>query len=230
MREKNLSVAVIMNLLLVFLFAVSAAGVTRARESRLHNGWQIWIEACDFDRRDESEILELGEETDEKLRNRVAEPVLGEDFVIAPRMEGWMEYDFVSSEAGDAYIYPRIMDYRGGGQSWFVMLNTEANGQATPFNTPGLNWSWRVVHPAIGQEFVPSSPTKLRKGTNTVRITPRETDTGKEVLIDIICVSTKEFGPIPTDDDWKNAKPLDGQAVQAGGKLATMWGIIKSDF
>ena len=227
--KKYLFVMIMMSLLLVFLFAFPISAVTRARESELHGGWQIWIEASDFADRDDAKSIQLGAEADKNLRDQVADPVLGEDFVIAPVQAGWMSYEFKSPVAGDAYLYPRRMDYRGGGQSWHVMLNTEIPGQGLPFDSLGLQWGWVHKDPATGAQFDPLAPQPLVVGTNTARIAPREAGAGVEPLMDIICISTVPFEPAPTDDDWLEARPLDGKSVQSGGKLSTVWGAIKSD-
>ena len=208
------------------MFAVSVSAVTRARESDLEGGWQIWIDTSDFDRRDNNELLQLGEEADKALRQKVTLPVFGEDFVIAPGTGGWMEYDFESSVAGDAHLYPRIACYRGGGQSWFVYFN--ADGTGLTYNTAGPLWTWKVENPADGLAYVPLSSEPLVVGTNTVKIAPREAGAGVETLMDVICVSTEPFEPTPTDDDWNAAKPFGWRAVESVGKLTTMWGAIKS--
>ena len=196
--------------------------MTRARESNLEGGWQIWIEASDFDERDAAEVLQLGEEAEKDLQDKVADPVLGEDFVIAPIQSGWMQYEFESPEEGEAHGYHRVMDYRGGGQSWHVMLNTENNGQGMNVDT-AKPWVWNSARDGAPTTF----PMELIKGTNTVRIAPREAGPGVETLFDIICISTKEFRPKPVDDDFLEARPLGDRAVDSVGKLTTMWGTIR---
>ena len=224
----KLSSVSIISLFLILMLALSVSAVTRARESNLEGGWQIWIDTSDFERHDNNDLILLGEEAPKALRDKATEPVLGEDFVIAPSMGGWMEYDFESTIAGDAYVYPRIACYRGGGQSWLVHLNADATG--LPYNTAGPVWTWNVTNPADGVTYVPLSPEPLVVGTNTVKIAPREAGAGVEVLMDMICVSTEEFEPTPTDDEWNDAKPFGGKAVESIGKLATRWGAIKSAF
>ncbi len=221
--------ASMVSLPLILLFAVSVSAVTRARESKLNGGWQIWIEASDFAEQDPDESIQLGAEADKGLRNKVADPVLGEDFVIAPVQAGWMSYEFKSPVAGDAYLYPRRMDYRGGGQSWHVMLNTEDIGQGLPLDSLGAQWGWVHKDPATDAQFDPLAPMPLIVGANTARIAPRESGPGVEILMDIICISTVVFDPAPNDDDWWEAEPFGGKAVQPGGKLSTMWGAIKDD-
>ena len=228
--KKYIFIAIMVSLLLIFLFAVPVSAVTRARESNLHDGWQIWIEASDFSERDPAKKLQLGAEADQDLREKVAEPVLGEDFVIAPINAGWMSYDFESPVAGKAYIYPRRMDYCGGGQSWFVMLNTKLPPLSVPFDTIGIEWVWEHEDPANHEQFEPLAPERLVVGANTARISPREASAGLESLMDIICISTVPFEPAPTDDDWREARPFGTKSVQPGGKLSTVWGAIKSDF
>ena len=214
----------IMALVTILLFAIPVSAVTRARESELKGGWQIWIEASDFSRRDAGKTIKLGAEADEKLQRKIVEPVLGEDYVITSVQGGWMEYEFESMEAGNAYGYYRVMDYRGGGQSWHVMLNTEVTGQGKAVDT-GMPWVWNTA-----REGTPQFPKDLKEGRNTVRITPREAGGGQEVLFDIICISTKELRMPVDDDDWSKATPIAPEAVDFSGKLTTTWGTIKNRF
>ena len=47
------------SLLLIALFAVSAIAIEKWRESDYKNGWQIWIEAKDFDERTGDTLMTL---------------------------------------------------------------------------------------------------------------------------------------------------------------------------
>ena len=212
-----------MVLVATLLFAIPVSAVTRARESNLHGGWQIWIEASDFDDRDD--VVQLGVESDQKFQDKVAAPVLGKDFVIAPVQGGWMSYNFESAVAGEAHGYFRVFDFRGGNQSWHVLLNTEDVNNGMIVDT-GFKWVWNS-----GKDAGPSNfPTDLEEGANTVRIVPRETGAGVEIMFDIICVSSVSLDGMPTDDDWLAARPLGGEAVDSVGKLTTTWGTIKNRF
>lgn len=218
MRKRNLLapfITITMSLFLVILLAVPASAVTRARASELDGGWQIWIEASDFDTID---ALKLG--STEALA-AAAPPPLGQDTVIALVTGGFAEYNFVSPHAGDAHMYCRNMDFRpGGGQSWHVVLNSEIADEGLPMDTTD-HWAWHS-----GRDDVTLAPKALVAGNNTARIIPREAEPGREILMDIIVISTVAFEP--TDDAFNGAGLL--TAVEPEAKMATMWGAIKSSF
>lgn len=224
LTERNPStsfVAIAVSLLLMLLFAVPVFAVQRARESHLNRGWQIWIEAADFDRRDDNEIIKIGAEVPELREN--APDFLAQDIIIAPSTGGFLEYDFESPEDGEAYGFCSGMDFRGGDNSWFISLNSPV-GEQNWHSRTRAGWTWETDE-ELGSRF----PRKLIKGKNTVRVTAREAK--QETLMDIICVSTVPFIPSPTDDDFMNAELMSAdEAVQPEGKLATMWGTIKGNF
>jgi len=211
----------IISLLLISLFVMPCFAVSKARESELNGGWQIWIEAADFDNRDDNEIIKLSDEVPDLAAN--ATEALTEKFIIAPgpQKEGFNDYNFESPYEGKAYIYCHVMDYRGGGQSWWITLNLEEGAEMNDDNfakisTPG-SWEWRT------RDF----QWELKQGTNTATIVPREAAEGMELLMDVFVVSTVEFEP--TDDDFLNAT-ASVTAVQPEDKLATNWASIKNDF
>ena len=206
-------------LILTFVLPVSA--VKEWRESNLERGWQIWISAANFDK---AEGIKPGK-SEKKLAGKAQKPWLAEDILIAKVAGGFADYEFESPVAGKAYIWGRVADFRGGGQSWFIVLNSDNiadAGDSLIIDTHGPVWSWRG-----GRDKPESqSPTDLKKGTNTVRIQPREADAAKETLFDIFMISTKPFQP--TDEDYEKAK--EGLPVVPAGKLATTWSTIKSRF
>ena len=215
MKKKELLVTITMSLFLVALSAIPVSAATRARASELNGGWQIWIEASDFDT---IEGMTLG--SDEPLAAN-APPTLGQDSVIALVLGGFAEYSFVSPHDGEAHMYCRNMDFRpGGGQSWHVVINSESDGDGLPMDTTD-HWAWHS-----GRDNITLSPMELVAGNNTARIIPREAEPGREILMDIIVISTVAFEP--TDDDFNNAGML--TAVEPEAKVATMWGAIKSSF
>ena len=218
MRKRNLVasfVTVAMSLFLVILLAVPASAVTRARASELEGGWQSWIEASDFDSID---ALKLG--ADEPLAATAA-PTLGKDSVIALVEGGFAAYSFVSPHEGEAHMYSRNMDLRdGGGQSWHVLLNTENTDEGLPQDTSD-KWEWHS-----GRDDITLAPMALVAGNNTARIVPREAEPGREILMDIIVISTVPF--TPSDEAFNDAGSL--TAVEPEAKVATMWGAIKNSF
>ena len=115
--------------------------------------------------------------------------------------------------------------FEGGGQSWFIVLNSDNiadAGDSLVIDTHGPVWTW-----SGGRDKPESqSPTDLKKGTNTVRIQPREAAAGLEPLFDVFMISSESFKP--TDEDYEKAKK--GLPVAPAGKLATTWGAIKHRF
>ena len=207
--------------LLALAFVLPVSAVTQWRESNFERGWQIWISAADFGK---AEGLKPGK-SEKKLASKAQEPWLAEDILIAKVPVGFANYEFESPVAGKAYIWGRVADFRGGGQSWFIVLNSDNiadAGDSLIIDTHGPAWVW-----SGGREKPESqSPTDLKKGTNTVRIQPREADAAKEALFDVFMISSKPFKP--TDEDYEEAK--EGLPVVPAGKLATTWGNIKSRF
>ena len=61
-----------------------------------------------------------------------------------------------------------------------------------------------------------------------MRIIPREADTNRETLMDIIMISTTDFAP--DDDMFGNALPLGLAPVEPTGKLTTTWSTLKHSF
>ena len=220
MKERNSYAAITISLLLALLFVVPVFAAPRTSE--LNGGWQVWIDPADVSRREDEAAMKLGSE--EPIADP-SKPWLGQDVVIVLAVGGFIEYDFESPYEGDAYIYLRHMDFRGGGQSVKASLNSADDADTMAYNT-GAAWAWNVVNPADGVPFVPLSATPLIKGTNSVRIVPRESGAGLEPLVGMIMVSTVALEP--TDDDYNNAEAA--SAVQPGGKVATIWGNIKSSF
>ena len=222
MRQANLSTQLfigVVSLCLIVLFIQPVSAVKQWRESNLERGWQIWISAVDFEK---NEGLKPGKE-EKKLASAAEEPWLAGDILIAKATGGFADYAFESPVAGKAYIWGRVADFRGGGQSWFIVLNSDDiadAGDSLIIDTHGPKWVW-----SGGRDKPESkSPTDLKKGTNTVRIQPREAEAGKEALFDVFMISTKPFQP--TDDDYEQAR--DALPVAPADKLATTWGAIKS--
>ena len=207
--------------LLVLAFVPPVSAVTAWRESNLERGWQIWISAADFEK---AEGLKPGK-SEKKLASKAQEPWLAKDILIAKVPVGFANYEFESPVAGKAYIWGRVADFRGGGQSWFIVLNSDNiadAGDSLIIDTHGPAWVW-----SGGRDKPESqSPTDLKKGTNTVRLQPREADAAKEALFDVFMISSKPFKP--TDEDYEKAK--EGLPVVPVGKLATTWSTIKSRF
>ena len=196
------------SVLLTFLFALPAAAVTHWRESRLNDGRQIWIEAGDFDRREDETALMLGSEAP---KADWAKPWLAADIIIAQGETGYVEYDFESPLAGDAYIYCRVMAFNtaSNNNSWFVVLNSDHENQSLFIQTAEEEWVWNSV----------LSPTKLKKGKNTIRVVPREATAGAETLMDVLVVSTMAFKP--TEEAFNNATAYGAIPVIVEGKFVS---------
>ena len=171
MRQANLSTKLfiaVISLSLTMLFVMPVSAVKEWRESELERGWQIWISAARFDK---AEALKPGK-SEKKLADKSQKPWLAEDILIAKAAGGFADYEFESPVAGKAYIWGRVADFRGGGQSWFIVLNSDNiadAGDSLIIDTHGPVWAW-----SGGRDKPESqSPTDLKKGTNTVRIQPR---------------------------------------------------------
>ena len=224
MRQAYLSTKLfisVISLFLILLFVLPVSAVNEWRESKLEGGWQIWISAALFDN---AEVLKPGN-SEKKLAGKAQQPWLAEDILIAKVANGFADYEFESPVAEKAYIWGRVADFRGGGQSWFIVLNSDDIGDAADsliIDTQGPVWQWRG-----GRDKPESqSPTDLKKGKNTVRIQPREAAAGLEALFDVFMISTEPFQP--TDEDYEKAKK--GLPVEPTGKITTTWGTIKNRF
>ena len=242
MKTKYLSTIVFgftMSLLLTFVWVIQAPAETRSSE--LEGGLQIWIDVgTEPSNREGADTFKLGKDDavaqdflagTAKAQNDgsdIGGPAIGDDVVIALAGSvgsAFIEYNFESPIAGEAFIYCRVGDTRGGGQSMFVVLNSEDHeGDGLIIDTPG-NWAW-----GTGRDNTTKSPTQAVVGENTIRIVPREADANRETLMDIIMISSTDFAP--NDDMFKNASPLGGDPtpVKPVGKLATTWGAIKDSF
>ena len=208
-----------MSLFLTILFILPVSAVKEWRESNLEGGWQIWISAIDFDK---SEVLRTGNQ-EKKLAGASEEPWLAKDILIAKVANGFADYTFESPVAGKAYIWGRVADFRGGGQSWFIVLNSDNiadAGDSLIIDTHGPVWTWSGGRDNPESE----SPTDLKKGTNTVRIQPREAAAGLEALFDVFLISSEPFRP--ENEDYEKAR--DALPVEPADKLAITWGAIKN--
>ena len=84
MRERHLATTVFtltLSALLIVLLAAPAPAVKRWRESNINGGWQIWIEAADFDRRARKQGVKTGTEKP-KSAELVPKPWLAEDIIL----------------------------------------------------------------------------------------------------------------------------------------------------
>ena len=248
MREKKLStlfVTVLIGFLLTILFATPVPAIEKWRESALNGGWQIWIEAADYDSRERTEdaktLTEAGLFEEWKKWYDENDPFLSEDILISMTASGVAVYNFVSPAAGDAHVYGRaqsayVMQNAGiQTNSWWLLLNVETflEDNSQVIDSPGV-WTWKSGR--LGS----LAPTQLVAGDNVMRARIRESSERQENLLDVILVSTVELGPMedettlqrgPIDEMFKAATPTGpASAVQAGGKLATMWGTIKVSF
>lgn len=209
-----------LGLLLIGLFATSTFAIKEAAITELKGGKQIWIKAIPTDRR---EVMLRGDEGAAKEIFAKAPPsILGgpEAMLVSLEGGGFAEYDFEWAKEEDAWINQRVFDFRGGGQSTFVVLNSqdhEVDGMI--LDTPGP-WAW-----AGGREG-DLSFTKFLKGANILRIVPREAAPGKEPAVDLTMLSNKEYKANDGDAAGLKFGPL---SVDPVGKLATMWSKVKAD-
>ena len=239
MKKRHLSTLMFgftVSLLLICAFVLQVPAETRFSE--LEGGLQIWIDVgTEPSNREGEDTFKLGKDDSlaqdflagkakaERDGSDIGGPAIGDDVAIALAGSvgnAFIEYNFDSPVAGDVFIYCRVGDTRGGGQSMFVVLNSEDHeADGLIIDTPG-NWAW-----ATGRDNTTKSPTQAVVGENTIRVVPREADVKKETLMDIIFLSTVDFEP--NDDMFKNAAPLAGDPtpVEPADKLATTWAAIK---
>jgi hypothetical protein len=211
----------IVSVLLAILIAAPARAVKTLYQSKLNGGVQLWIEAVDFDVRDKNKQIQTGNEN--KRRSKEArQPWLGDD-VIFSIGGGFTEYKFKSPVAGPTHIYGRVMDLRGGGQSWYIALNERivCDGCASLVIDTQGGWTWNSGRDGS------RSKNDLKKGKNFVYVTPRESGPGTEPFLDIIVLSTVQLRP--TDAEFQAIKER-GLAVEPEEKLATTWGALKRAF
>ena len=117
MERRNLSVT-LLSLFFVLLLTVPALAIKIARESQMVAGRSgspllISIKTRSFN----------PESKRKKLADKTPKPWLGKNILIAKVRDGFAEYEFESSVAGEAHIYARVMTLRADGeQSWFIGL------------------------------------------------------------------------------------------------------------
>lgn len=219
---------VIYILIILILIPHDALAVKSWRISEEAGGWQIWIEAGNFDRRDPDKNIKKTAEADAKDRGdgylaenkngisvNILQATFGQtsDFAIT-KEKAFVEYTFNVDKAGPAFGYMRTMDLRGGGQSLWLALNPGKGGGPVQIDTTGV-WTW------LGKPFT----NQLLSGANSIMIAKREGDERGACLVDIVMVSTVNF--TPTDDHFLKARRQGIMSVDFKGKLTKVWGDIK---
>ena len=192
------------------------------RESEEEDGFQIWIEAGDFDYRDKNENMKRIDEAEDMNKgdgyisvdnNGVSVKVLDlgdvTTFEIAQE-EAFSAYEF-RTDAAEVLGYIRIRDLRGGGNSWWVGINPDKTPAAANIGTSGA-WVWA------------SFLINLEPKVNTIVIGKREADQRGASLVDMIVISTVTIKP--TEEMYQNATQK-GVSVERKGKLTTTWGDMK---
>ena len=173
--------------LLVALIAIPSPAIKEAAITELNGGKQIWIKTVPPDR---AGVMLVGDKGAAKeIAAKAPVGLFGgpETFIISLEGGGFMEWDFEWARAEEAWIQCHVFDLRGGGQSWFFVLNSkdhEVDGLIIDTHGP---WSWS------GRREGDLSPTKLKKGLNVARVVPREAVPGDEPLMDMFVLSNVEY-------------------------------------
>ena len=214
--------------LLVALIAIPSPAIKAATITELNGGRQIWIPTVPLDR---AEVMLVGDKG--AAKEIAAEAPVGlfggpETFIISLEGGGFMEWDFEWAREEEAWIQCHVFDIRGGGQSWFFVLNSQDHEvDGLIIDTHG-SWSWS------GGREGDLSPTKLKKGLNVARVVPREAAPGDEPLMDMFVLSNVEYKA--NDKDFFCHQLVFGhpprfclKAVEPSGKLATTWVELKQE-
>lgn len=213
--------------------AMSAFAVKEFKVSQYNKGHQIWFEAEAFDERSPNQNYKLG------LAEKALKPTNGafEDIITNPGGgKGWILYKFdirrAGGKAGNWRFIGRIINPNNH-SDWLWVLGDDGDKipEVEPAfvrpnhiifenNTP--NWAW-VKDGDFGIDG--GTVNKLKEGENVMMIWTRQSDL--EDQYDVF-MWADDLTYQPTDDDYKNATPKKGLAVEPEGRLTTTWGKIKS--
>ncbi len=230
-RWLQISLGICLALLLV---GMPAYAVKSAKVSTYGGGHQIWFEAEDYDERNPN--------TDEFYLVADHAGAFGKTITRAGAGGGMIRWAFDISKAGGNggtwYFWGRLIN--PANQSDYMLVAGDPDdsviptgppfpaGSGTPpfdnaddrvFEQDQPDWGWLRAGHEEGH-------TKdLQNGQNTMYIYHRQGDA--TVFWDTFVWADKP-DYVPTDDDYKNAKEVLATPVEPTGKLATVWGSIKS--
>jgi hypothetical protein len=223
-------------------FAASRCHAVEAFKVSNHDGGaQIWFEAEAFDQR-----LPEGDQhfpiTGEGNAPDAPDDAFGEAITRNGGAGGRLSYTFdISRARGDSgtwYFFGRVIN--PSNQSDYMLVESHPDDgkipDGPPFpggdgvapfdnaddrifeqDTPG--WAWVLTSHAEGHT------KELDDGENTMHIFHRQGNNSR--FIDVI-VWTDDPGYLPSDDDYMAAEEkTSGLSVDAGAKLATVWGGLK---
>lgn len=222
----------------LILLVTSTYAVKEFKVSKFAGSRQIWFEAEDFDERDPDSDKNKGvgyKLADAEAKLTLPKGVFG-DAITDVRGGGtiWLMYKFDISKAeakgGTWYFWGRVIN-PSNQSDWLWVLGDD--GKEIPKVTPAFDLADdRIFEANIGPPWGWDGGSReghnkqLRDGENVMMIWWRQSDTTD--LWDVF-MWTDSSGYRPTDDDYKNAKVVKGEAVEAQGKLAVYWGKMKKD-
>jgi len=219
--------------LAMLLVTMPTYAVEIFKVSSYGKGHQIWFEAEAFDERSPNENYKLGK-AEKALKP--ADGAFG-DIVTNAGGQGWLLYRFDISKAGGKKglwrFWGRIINPNNH-SDWLWVLGDD--GKEIPQVPPALVrpdhiifenndpvWNWRGDGD-FGADG--GAVNKLQDGENVMMIWTRQSDL--EDQYDVFMWADDPANYKPTDDDYKNAKEMSAKPVELAGKLATVWGSIKS--
>jgi len=222
-------------LALVILISIpGTAWAVSAKVSSFGGGHQIWFEAEDYDLRDP--------DTDEFYLVAPSPPAgaFGQAMTRAGAEGGMIGWIFDISAAGGTggtwYFWARFISPNN--QSDYLLMDGDPDDVPIPTGPPypGTNevppfvndlhrafeathneWTWGLADHSQGHTKT------LKDGVNTMYVFHRQGD--NTVFWDTF-MWTDSADYVPTDDDYRAAESA--AAVKPAGKLATVWGLMKT--
>ncbi|MEK7397228.1 MAG: hypothetical protein AAB116_09850 [Candidatus Poribacteria bacterium] len=242
MKKSSISVYSIMLfiiLTLLILIPMPAQAVNEYKISSSNAGVQIWFEAENFDDRDPGKGYSL---TKAEAKLAVPKDTFGGE-CISPRTNdnSWVMYKFdirsTGGKRGKWYFWGRIINPNNQ-SDWLWVIGDPNDSKDIPVGRPA-----KLADAAANLEthriFEVTAPVwtwfggsveghdkELQDGENTMFIFRRQSDTTE--FWDVYMWSS-DLKYTPTDDDYKNAKPMKGGKIAVSNldKLSTVWGMIK---
>lgn len=228
---------------LFMLLMMSAYAVEVFKISDYDGGHQIWFEAEAFDERN-PEGDRYFQITGEGNAPKAPKKAFGEAITRAGGSGGMILWKFdisaVGGEEGTWYFWGRV--WNPGNRSDYMLVLEDPgdkkipdgppfpggdgappfiNGDDRVFEQTCANWCWWG-----NQE---GSAKELQDGENTMYIFHRQ---GNNTVFWDVFVWADKSNYRPTDDDYINAKEMEAgqKSVNPALKLATSWGMIKSEY
>lgn len=215
------------------LLVIPAYAVDVFKVSEYDGGHQIWFEAEAFDERSPNENYKLG---DDEGALKPAKGAFG-DIVTNTGGEGWLLYRFDISRAGGKggtwRFIGRIIN-PSNASDWLWVLGDDGDEipEVKPAfvrpddiifenNTP--DWAW-VKDGDFGQDG--GTVNELQDGENVMMIWTRGSNLTDQYDV---FMWADDLNYTPTDDDYINATEKKSLSIEVEGRLADMWGRLKTN-